>query len=77
MGLSESLMAADVVLANVLRKANRTADKIEIKQINNNRIAAGKQPLTQKEIDAINARAANNTATTPGLRERVMQSERY
>lgn len=49
----------------------------EIKQINNNRIAVGKQPLTQKEIDAINARAANNNATTPGLRERVMQSERY
>lgn len=60
---------------NVIRTGELT--DAEIKQINNNRIAAGKQPLTQKEIDAINARAANNTATTPELRERVMQSERY
>lgn len=62
-------------ISHIIRKGELT--DAEIKQINNNRIAAGKQPLTQKEIDAINARAANNTATTPGLRERVMQSERY
>lgn len=49
----------------------------EIKQINNNRRAAGQQPLTQQEIARINARAENNNYQAPSLRERVMASERY
>lgn len=60
---------------NVLRIGNLT--ETEIKQINHNRKVAGKPALTKQEIDAINARAANNNAITPSLRERVMQSERY
>lgn len=61
--------------SHFIRKGELT--DAEIKQINNNRKAAGKPALTKEEIDAINTRAANNNATTPGLRERVMQSQRY
>lgn len=57
---------------NVVRTGQLT--DAEIKQINRNRKAAGQQPLTQKEIDAINARAANNTPTqAPTLQERLQQ----
>lgn len=57
---------------NVVRTGKLT--DAEIKQINKNRKAAGKQPLTKQEIDAINARAANNASTqAPTLQERVQQ----
>lgn len=57
---------------NVIRTKKLT--DAEIKQINKNRKAAGLPPLSQKEIDAINARAANNTPTqAPTLQERLQQ----
>lgn len=57
---------------NVVRTGELT--NAEIKQINNNRRVAGQPALTKQEIDAINARAANNTPTrTPSQQERLQQ----
>lgn len=60
---------------NVIRTGKLT--DAEIKQINKNRKAAGKQPLTQKEIDAINARAANNTPVQAPSQQERLQQMRY
>lgn len=57
---------------NVVRTGKLT--DAEVKRINNNRKAAGKPALTKQEIDAINARAANNASTqAPTLQERLQQ----
>lgn len=57
---------------NIIRTGKLT--DAEIKKINNNRKAAGRPALTQQEIDAINARAANNAPIqTPSQKERLQQ----